>query len=267
MSIEAAELESRLALACDMARSAGRQALAFTADIGALDVRSKGVQDMVSQADEAVEHGVRSTIAANCPDDDFLGEESCGDYRPNPERGVWVVDPIDGTQPYLCGLPTWCVSIAWFADTRVRVAAVYDPNADELFSARLGGGAHLNGRPMHTAPIARLDEGLVGMGHSNRVSQEITLAAMHRLLAADGMFHRCGSGALSLAHVAAGRLAAYFEPHMNAWDAIGGDLLVREAGGRTNEPVRDVNMLLSGGPMLAAAASVWDAMTAVAGLD
>ncbi len=256
-------MAERLAFAGALAREAGATALEFSRDLGALDVRSKGVQDMVTEADDTVERLVRDAVINRYPDDAFLGEESCDSFRPDASLGTWVVDPIDGTQPFLCGLRTWCVSIAWFHDGRVRLGVIYDPTHDELFSALLDGGATLNDQPMSTASVTRLDEGLVGMGHSNRVSTDDTLAPMRRLLDANGMFHRCGSGALSLAHVAAGRLIGYYEPHMNAWDAIAGDLIVREAGGRTNEPVRQATHLLTGAPMIAAAPGVWIALNEV----
>lgn len=261
------EIRERLSFACDLARRAGLRALAYAADISALDVRSKGVQDMATEADDAVERLVRDAVESGYPDDGFLGEESCEQFQPDGGRGTWVVDPIDGTQPFICGLSTWCVSLSWFAENQVRVGVIYDPNRDELFSAALGEGATLNGRPMRVSAASGLDQGLVGIGHSNRVTTDDTLVPMRRLLDANGMFHRCGSGALTLAHVAAGRLIGYYEPHMNAWDAIAGDLLVREAGGRTNEPVRHVDDLVTGAPVLAAAPGVWPALLRVAGIE
>ncbi|KAA9131628.1 inositol monophosphatase [Marinihelvus fidelis] len=261
--MNAIDVTERLDFACALARRAGQRALGYAADIGALDVRSKGVQDMATEADDAVERLVRDAVEATYPDDGFLGEESCELFRPDASRGTWVVDPIDGTQPFICCLSTWCVSLSWFAEGRVRLGVIYDPNRDELFSAALDQGATLNGQAMRASSATGLDQGLVGIGHSNRVTTDDTLDPMRRLLDANGMFHRCGSGALTLAHVAAGRLIGYYEPHMNAWDAIAGDLLVREAGGRTNEPVRDVNDLLTGAPMLAAAPAVWPALQSI----
>ncbi len=114
---------------------------------------------------------------------------------------------------------------------------IYDPVRDEMFAGRRGGGASVNGRPLRVSNATTLADGLVGLGYSNRVQPAATLGPMQRLMEAQGMFHRCGSGALSLAYVAAGRLIGYYEPHMNAWDAVAGALLVREAGGCWNMAV------------------------------
>lgn len=85
---------------------------------------------------------------------------------------------------------------------------------------------------------------------------------------ADGMYHRNGSGALSLAYVAAGRLIGYFEPHMYSWDFTAGALMVREAGGRTNNCMPEEGTILQGGMVIAACAGVYDALEAVIlGLD
>jgi myo-inositol-1(or 4)-monophosphatase len=98
-----------------------------------------------------------------------------------------------------------------------------------------GGGAYVNDVRLRIPEARGSQTGLVGIGHSTRVDPDLTLSALNHLFSFGGMFHRCGSGALSLAWVAAGRLIAYYEPHMNAWDCLAGLLLVREAGGWTND--------------------------------
>lgn len=253
-------LEKRLAFACEISRRAGAFALGHFQNLSALHIQSKGVQDMATEADLDTEAMIRQALNDAYPEDNFLGEESCEDFKPKPEQGNWVVDPIDGTQPFISGIPSWCIAIAYVANGKTLVAVVYDPNQDEMYAARLGGGTTLNGVSCSATDIPSLAEGLVGIGYSNRVPPEATLEPMARLLADSGMFHRCGSGALSLAYVAAGRLAGYFEPHMNAWDSVAGLLLVSEAGGRCCDFLGDPNALEKGGEVLAAGAKLYPAL-------
>ncbi|QIB64279.1 inositol monophosphatase family protein [Kineobactrum salinum] len=260
------ELDLRLATAVSVARSAGEFALACFADLGALNIRSKGVQDMATEADLRTEQLIREQLLQHYPDDGFLGEESCADYEVREGQGVWVVDPIDGTQPFVSNINSWCVILAYVEQDRTELAVIYDPNRDELFAARRGCGATVNGSPLATTEAMSLADGLVGIGYSTRVPPEAALAPMTRLLAADGMFHRCGSGGLSLAYVAAGRLLAYYEPHMNCWDSVAGALLVREAGGCTNAEVESVAVMQHGSAVLAAGKGIYAALEVVAGV-
>lgn len=257
------DLEKRISFAVDLAREAGKLALEYYSDIGNLTVVSKGVQDMATEADVNTENVIRRAIEANYPQDAFFGEESNESYQPKPEGGVWVVDPIDGTQPFINSIPSWCISIAFIQDNAIQLGVIYDPCHDEMFVAGKGTGATRNGKPMYVAPVSTLAEGLVSVGYSNRVTPDATLQPLERLMHNNGMFHRSGSGALSLAYVAAGRLIGYFEPHMNVWDCAAGMLLVEEAGGRSIDFLSDPDYLIAGGMVVAAAKEVYPALMEV----
>lgn len=257
----------RFAVAQDVAREAGRLALAASRTVGQLAVETKGVQDRVTEVDRNVQAFIAEAIAARFPDDDFLGEES--DPRDAPPRidgPLWVVDPIDGTDCFVFGLPSWCISIAWLDGGATRLGVIYDPIHDELFAAAEGNGASLDGAPLAVSSAQSIDAGLVGIGYSSRVRPEDTLEPLARLMASGGMFHRCGSGALSLAWVAAGRLLGYYEPHINAWDCLAGLVLVREAGGLTSDFLAN-DGLMSGGPLAAAAPGVAGQIGMIGGLE
>lgn len=215
-------------------REAGELARRRRAEFDSLTVETKlNGQDVATSADREVEALIRARVAAAFAGDGVLGEEEglvAGDGGP-----VWVVDPIDGTSPFLHGLSSWCVSIALHADGDTAFGYIYDPSADELFAARTGGGATLNGRPIAVDRTYDLSTGLTGLGANHRVPAAAVTGFAARLLEAGGMFIRNGSGALMLAHVACGRLVAYYEPHINLWDCAAGLCLVREAGGWTTE--------------------------------
>ena len=259
-----AAVEERLEFACQTAIAAGELALEYFNDLASLTVRSKGVQDMASEADTHTELLIRKAVAQAFAEDAFLGEESSGSFTAEAGKGTWIVDPIDGTQPFVNGIRSWCVSIAYFAAGRICLGVVYDPTADELFAAQDGRGATLNGLAIKASAATSVMDGLVSVGYSNRVTPADTLQPLGRLMQAKGMYHRSGSGALSLAYVAAGRLIGYFEPHMNSWDFAAGILLVKEAGGKTNNCLRNEAELLRGGMVVAACASVYDELEALA---
>lgn len=221
-------------------------------------------QDVVSRADREVETLVRARIAAAFPDDGIMGEE----HAPTPGTSgfVWVIDPIDGTMPFLSDLPHWCVAIALVQDGDTVAAATFAPVSGQLFDARRGAGFRCNGTLRHIPADMALTGAMTAIGASHRTPAQDIAALIGRLMSAGGVFYRNGSGALMLAEVAMGRLAGYHEPHMNAWDCLGGLLMVAEAGGRTG-PVDMGSMLAEGGPVLAAAPDAYLPLARIAEPD
>lgn len=227
-------LTARYAAAQQVAYKAGELARDLFAKRDSLIVENKGAQNFVSRADRAIEDFIASKLAAAFPADAFLGEESSASFRGSPEH-VWVVDPIDGTHNFLRGLRYYCVSIAYVELGKTEVGVIYDPEHDEMFHARRGDGAwrrHAGeqGR-IAVSACARLKEALLGIGHHDRFPEPRHLALRHALMDAGAATRNLGSGALQLAHVAAGRLDGFVELSLNAWDALAGLLLVEEAGG------------------------------------
>jgi len=248
-------IDARHALACRIARDAGAAALAFFEAREALVIEAKATpQDVVSHADREVEALVRARIAADFPDDGIIGEEDAP--KPGSSGFTWVIDPIDGTMPFLSGLPHWCVAIALVEGDHTMAAATFAPVLGHLFDARRGGGFRRDGIPHRVSGTLELTGAMTAIGASHRTPASEVAEILLRLMEAGGVFYRNGSGALMLAEVACGGLAGYFEPHMNAWDCLGGLLMVDEAGGTTlgvDMPV----MLTSGGRVLAAAPRVY----------
>lgn len=255
------DLDAREALAVATAREAGAVALGFWRRREALAVETKaGALDVVSEADRAVERLIRERVAAAFPDDGFLGEE----YGPEPGRSglVWVIDPIDGTAPFLHGMPSWCVALAVAWDAEALLAVTEVPTAGETFAARAGRGATLNGTALRLGPEPALRAAATGVGASHRTDPAWIGRITEGLGRSGGVFFRNGSGALMLAYAASGRLAGYIEPHMHPWDCLAGLLLMREAGGRTG-PYPAGPDLAAGGAVLAAAPGAWDDLVAL----
>ncbi len=251
-------IDARHALALDLARSGGALALDYLTRRATLVIDAKAsLQDVASQADREVEALIRQGIAAAFPDDGILGEE---DGHASGSTGfTWVIDPIDGTSPYLAGLPHWCVVIALMQGAETVAGVIHVPLVSETFATRRGAGVTLNGTPLRARDDLTLQNSLTAVGASHRTPPEHVAEVVTRLMHAGGIFYRNGSGAMMLADVAAGRLGGYYEPHMNSWDCLAGLLMVQEAGGR----IHGFPDLLSGGLALAAAPRVYEALQSV----
>ena len=144
-------LTRRYDFGLSLIRDAGELALGYFNNRTSLSIQSKGPQDMASEADLNTELLIKSRLAGAFPEDAFLGEET-GRTAFAKDQGIWVVDPIDGTQPFICGLSSWCVSIAFVRGGALQFGMVYAPARDELFAGGAGHAATLNGQPIRGAP-------------------------------------------------------------------------------------------------------------------
>jgi myo-inositol-1(or 4)-monophosphatase len=219
-----------LATAVEAALSAGRlQRRHFRSP---LTVHKKGAIDLVTEIDVAVEREFRAMIAARFPEHDVLGEEA-GSTQPNASHR-WIIDPIDGTTNYVHGLAIFCVSIALEIDGRLSVGVVYDPMADELFTAERGEGARLNGRRIHVTGTTEIGDALLctGFPYTVREKPGHLIYRFAEFLRQSQAVRRLGSAALDLCYTAAGRFDAFYEESLKAWDIAAGALLVEEAGGK-----------------------------------
>lgn len=253
----------RFEFAQNLIIEAGDLALQYFASVNELSIMSKGAQDMVSEADIAVEKLIRNRLMAAYPDDGYLGEET-GHEAASGDSGIWVVDPIDGTQPFLSGLSTWCISIAYVRSNEVLLGMVNNPAAGELFIGGVGRTAELNGQPIAPRQDASVGDGLTYLGCNPRLRPEQVVPVLDRLLRAGGMFVRNGSGALGLCDVACGRLIGYVEAHINSWDCLGGIAVCRSAGVRVSDYLT-ADSIFVGGPLVAGLPQVFDQLVVVLG--
>jgi myo-inositol-1(or 4)-monophosphatase len=258
---EQVELDRREQILRAVTVEAGQLALDWFKRRDTLQFALKGPQDYASEADAAVERLLARRLAEAFPEDHFLGEEEGGEVGDQ----VWVVDPIDGTANFVRGVARFCVSVAFVLGGRVQLGAIFSPVTNELYLARRGHGANLNGAPLRVAATDQVERASIEVGWSSRVPYPTYLAIVQRMLEAGIDFRRFGSGALGLANVADGRADAYCEPHINAWDCLAGILLVEEAGGRVSDFLA-ADGLRRGNPILAAAPGVADKIAALAGI-
>ena len=254
-------MRERFEFASILIEEAGALALGFFQRLDTLTVAHKGVQDLASEADLETEQLIRDRLVVRFPEDAFLGEET-GRAEVAGSRGIWVVDPIDGTMPFVLGMGAWCVSIAYVYDGRFEMGFVMAPARDELFIGWRGHGATLNGQAITLSDSVSLDDGIVGVGYSHRVGADDLLPILEPLLRQGAMFYREGSGALALCYLACGRLIGYVETHINAWDCAAAIAIVQAAGGQTNDFLAG-DGLWSGGPIIAGPPALYGALAAL----
>ncbi len=196
----------------------------------AFAVWEKGPGDLLTEADMAAHRTITAALQEAFPAVPVWSEE--GAPPADREHPLWLVDPLDGTSNFVHHFPTFAVSIALWQGGRPWVGVVYDPLRDHLFTACRGGGAFLDGRPLHVSDVAGLDQALVACDWTRGRSRPRLLAAVNAIGPEVHALRSLGAAALGLAYVAAGWLDAYFNAQLQPWDFAAGVLLVEEAGGR-----------------------------------
>ena len=191
----------------------------------------KGAIDLVTEIDHESEAFIIRRIKHNFPEHFILAEES-GSVNEHSQDACWYVDPLDGTVNYAHGIPIFCVSIAYARKRIVRLAVVYDPLRDEMFSAESGRGAFLNNRTIHVAQETELQRSLLvtGFPYNAWTSPLNNLDFFTRFVKLSQGVRRLGSAALDMCYVAAGRFSGYWELTLNPWDVAASGLIAREAG-------------------------------------
>ncbi|MEM1225054.1 MAG: inositol monophosphatase family protein [Planctomycetota bacterium] len=214
-------------------------------------VREKAPKDLVTDADLASQAAIRTHLINAYPDYAFVGEEEGETEPPADVRAgapdappCWVVDPLDGTVNYVHRLQSFAVSIALFAQGKMRLGVILDPTRDELFTAVDGQGAHCNDRLMQSSDATSLSDALIACSFRAGVtadSPEVTRFV--RVLANCRSLRRLGSCALNMCYVADGRLDGYWATNVAAWDSAAGTVIARESGatltGYDGEPFDD----------------------------
>ncbi len=264
------EAEALLRIAMDAASEAGKLLASWRGDTRpeVIDTKSSPT-DVVTEMDRRSEALITGRIRAVRPGDAVLGEEggqTPGDSLPGGTTGRaaepgpvrWVVDPLDGTVNYLYGLPDWAVSIAAEVNGSVVAGVVEVPRFGETFTAVAGQGAWLHRGGTAVAlrcnSGATLGQALVGTGFGydagrRQVQGEVVAA----LLPYVRDIRRCGSAAVDLCSVAAGRLDGFFERGLNYWDFGAGGLIAHEAGavvGGLAGQAESSSMVVAAGPEL-----------------
>ena len=198
-----------------------------------LRVDKKGAIDLVTEVDVEVERMFRALVAARFPDHDVLAEEQ-GSAGARGARYRWVFDPLDGTTNFAHGVPIFCASLALEIDGRAVVAAVYDPNRKELFTAEAGVGSWLNGERLKVSTSKAMLESMVVTGFPYNVHEKADefVKVFAQVLKTARAIRRLGSAAIDICWVAAGRMDGFWEASLKPWDTRAAALILEEAGGK-----------------------------------
>lgn len=197
-------------------------------------VEQKHEHDYVSDVDKNSERMIVAALRKLLPEAGFVTEEGQATF--SGEEYYWVIDPLDGTTNFIHGYSPYAVSIALCRGKEIELGVVYDVPADELFSACRGGGAHLNGEVLNvsTTPLTQALLCLELPYNADRYTPFI-LSMLQHLYGKVGGVRMSGSAAISICHVAAGRLEGWMEKFIGRYDYMAAAIIVQEAGGRVTD--------------------------------
>jgi myo-inositol-1(or 4)-monophosphatase len=233
-----------ITVAIEAAKEAGKYLKSNVGKFRHLERKIGQETNLVTEIDKQSEALIIKTIRAHFPDHAILGEE--GGASAGSSEYKWIIDPLDGTTNFTHGLPLFCVTIGIEYRGEIIAGAIYDPNADELFTAEKGKGAFLNGTKISVSKNETLINSLLVTGFPYTIKDNPGNVIQHFtafLPAAQGV-RRLGSAALDLAYVACGRFDGYWEVFLHPWDKAAGILLVKEAGGTVTNFTNDPNDII-----------------------
>ncbi|PSJ79689.1 inositol monophosphatase family protein [Neisseria iguanae] len=189
---------------------------------------------MLSEADLAAQ----SALAATLPlviDSPMMGEEMAAQeqirlWNTHSESGLWVVDPIDGTNNFINGLPHFAISVAYIQNGRAQLGVIYNPVSGECFYAERGNGAFLNGTRLPLRLMEkRLNEAIAGV--EIKYLRSGKLSSRMNTLAPFGAIRSMGCSTMDWCYLACGRYDVYVHGGQKLWDYAAGALIFEEAGG------------------------------------
>jgi myo-inositol-1(or 4)-monophosphatase len=226
-------LHPMLNIAVKAARAAGSIINRAALDVERLQVTNKGVNDFVTEVDQAAERAIIEILLTAYPGHAILAEESGRQHGAKHSEYLWIIDPLDGTTNFIHGLPVYAVSIALAFRGKVEQAVVYDPSRNDLFFASKGRGAFVNDRRLRVSKRIRLADALIGTGFPFRKGDNLKryMKMLEEVMSKCAGVRRPGAAALDLCYVAAGWYDGFFETGLSPWDVAAGSLMITEAGG------------------------------------
>jgi len=186
-----------------------------------LQVTQKGPKDFVTSSDKKVEKILIEELEKSRKNFSFLTEEN-GKIENKDKENIWIIDPIDGTNNFLHGIPHFSISIGLQSNNEIIAGVIFDPIKNELFFGEKNNGAYINNHRIRVSKKNKLDECLFASGNTGIDAKNLSTRNL-------------GSAALDMAYVGAGRFDGYFQNDLNIWDVAAGIIIVKEAGGEVND--------------------------------
>ena len=206
-----------------MIKAAEKASKILIRDFGELEklqVSLKGPSDFVTNSDKKVEKIIIEELVKSRKKFSILSEET-GEIKNSDKENYWIIDPIDGTTNFLHGIPHFAISIALKTKEEIVSGLIFDPIKNEMFYAEKNNGAYFNNQRIRVSKKKNIDQCLFATGGKKEISNNLNT-------------RKSGSAALDLAYVGAGRYDGYFQRSLNIWDVAAGIIIVKEAGGKTN---------------------------------
>lgn len=228
------DLQQFVSVAESLAKKAGDLCLELQGNLG--DVKYKSAKDVVTIADVSSERLIVDGLRAAFPTHSVRTEEA-GVIEGSDPRYRWIIDPVDGTVNFSRGIPLWGISVALHFEGRPLVAVVNLPKLGEMYTAVKGGGAFMNGRPIHVSSESNPVHAIVSNGDFNVGNvQKINAQNSYNFARESEVFERVkclGSAVIEGCFTACGRIDCFVMTMSYPWDIAAISLIVEEAGGRS----------------------------------
>jgi myo-inositol-1(or 4)-monophosphatase len=193
------------------------------------EIAQKFEHDVKLQLDLECQAAAESIVRKYFPEHGILGEE--GRRTVAREIPRWIIDPIDGTVNFFHGLPLWCSSVALQFEGRIVAGAVFMPELEELYTARIDGPALCNDKPIAPSRAARLADAMILTGLSKHIHENpVAFEMLKELTLLSQKVRVMGSAALDICHVACGKADGYIETGIYLWDVAAAGLVAERAG-------------------------------------
>lgn len=195
------------------------------------DISQKGnASNYVTSADIAVQNFLYEKLQTLLPGSAFIGEEDDSSHQTS--EYTWVIDPIDGTSNFIRDIGLSAISVGLLKNKKPYIGIIYFPYRDEMYYAKSGEGAYMNGKPIHVSDRDYAHSHLCSaMSLYDKRHAPACFRIIEKVYAECDDLRRLGTAALEMAYLAAGRVELYFEIRVFAWDVAAATVLIREAGG------------------------------------
>ncbi|KAM8708697.1 hypothetical protein ACLKA7_015633 [Drosophila subpalustris] len=187
--------------------------------------------------DKQIEDTLMEGLKAAFPESLFIGEEELTAANRQAEltdAPTWIIDPIDGTTNFIHRIPHCCISVGLAINKELVVGIIYNPPANEMFSAWKGHGAYLNGQRINSSKITTMNAAVIAHEISlinSSDTRDKNVKRIYKLGSKAAGTRSFGCAALSLCYVATGQCDAYHIDDLQPWDIAAGAVIVTEAGG------------------------------------
>ncbi len=199
------------------------------------EVNFKAKKDLVTKYDVAIENFLKEKFSKEFTNFNIIAEES---NNTNIEfKDSIIIDPIDGTTNFVNQVPHTAISVGVYKNKKPYIGIVYNPILDELYEAKIGEGAFLNGKKIEVSQETSFQKSLIATGfpYSNSTNQDDlndVIKKIRIVLPLCQDIRRLGSAAIDLCFIARGTYEAYYEMNLKAWDVSAGIIILEEAGGK-----------------------------------